>query len=51
MRILFLITIILYYSINTISAQSFGLGSWNILNVKYNVDDKLSFFAEGQLRS
>ena len=51
MRIFFLTTIMLYYSINTISAQTFDLGSWNILNVKYNLDDKLSFFGEGQLRS
>lgn len=51
MRIFFLTTIMLYYSINTISAQTFDLGSWNILNVKYNLDDKLSFFVEGQLRS
>ena len=41
----------LYYSINTISAQTFDLGSWNILNVKYNLDEKLSFFGEAQLRS
>lgn len=51
MRIFFLTIMMLYYSINTISAQAFDLGSWNILNVKYNFDDKLSFFGEGQLRS
>ncbi len=32
-------------------SQAFDLGSWNILNVKYNHSEKLSFFAEGQLRS
>ena len=36
---------------NLCIAQNFDLGSWNILNVKYNLDDKLSFFGEGQLRS
>ncbi len=36
---------------NTVSAQAFDLGSWNILNVKYNLDEKLSFFGEAQLRS
>ncbi|MFZ9388606.1 MAG: DUF2490 domain-containing protein [Chitinophagaceae bacterium] len=36
---------------NTISAQTFDLGSWNILNLKYSHTDKLSFFGEGQLRS
>ena len=41
----------LYYSINIISAQTFDLGSWNILNVNYNLNEKLSFFGEGQLRS
>jgi hypothetical protein len=51
MRLFFLKTIALCFSINTISAQTFDLGSWNILNVKYNIDEKLSFFGEGQLRS
>jgi hypothetical protein len=51
MRLFFLKTIALCFSINTISAQTFDLGCWNILNVKYNIDEKLSFFGEGQLRS
>lgn len=34
-----------------LSAQSFDLGSWNILNIKYNQTKKLSIFGEGQLRS
>jgi hypothetical protein len=32
-------------------AQSFDLGTWNIYNVKYNVDKKWSVFGEAQLRS
>lgn len=28
-----------------------SFGSWNILNLKYNIDKKWSFFAEAQLRS
>lgn len=32
-------------------AQSSGLGSWNILNLKYTHSNKLSVFAEGQIRS
>lgn len=32
-------------------AQSSGLGSWNIINVKKQVSKKVSLFAEGQLRS
>jgi Protein of unknown function (DUF2490) len=31
--------------------QETDLGSWNIINIKYNVDKKWSFFAEAQLRS
>lgn len=38
-------------SINTVSAQSDDLGSWNVLNLKYNLNKKLSFFGEIQLRS
>jgi hypothetical protein len=36
---------------NNLSAQSVELGSWNILNIKYNHTDNLSLFGEGQLRS
>jgi hypothetical protein len=32
-------------------AQNFDLGSWNILNIKYNQNEKWSFFGEAQLRS
>jgi hypothetical protein len=34
-----------------ISAQALNLGSWNILNIKFNQNEKLSFFGEAQLRS
>ncbi len=34
-----------------LSAQSFDLGSWNIVNVRYHYNDKLSYFGEAQLRS
>ena len=51
MRILFLL-ILTFYSINNkLKAQSFDLGSWNILNFKYNLDEKSSIFGEAQLRS
>ena len=40
-----------YISINTASAQNVGLGSWSVLNLKYNLTKKLSFFGETQLRS
>ena len=32
-------------------AQKFDLGSWNIVNMKYNIDDRWSVFGEAQLRS
>lgn len=35
----------------SIYAQQNGLGSWNILNLKYALSDKLSLFGEGQIRS
>ena len=50
MRQLLLASIILW-SNQTSIAQKFDLGSWNILNVKYNYNDKWSFFGEGQIRS
>ena len=36
---------------NKIAAQTNGLGSWNILNLKYTVNEKWSVFSEAQLRS
>lgn len=51
MRLIFLTTITLFSIINNVSAQSFDFGSWNILNVKYNTNEKWSFFGEAQLRS
>ncbi len=51
MRILLLTAITLCFSMNIISAQTSGLGSWNILNVKYNIDEQWSVFSEAQLRS
>lgn len=49
-KFLSVIYIVLAFS-NTLHAQIFDLGSWNILNLKYNVDDKWSAFGEGQIRS
>lgn len=45
---LFLVAIAFQY--NAI-AQNTDLGSWNILNIKYNHNEKWSGFAEAQLRS
>jgi hypothetical protein len=51
MRTVLLAIIIFTLLTNRTVAQTIDLGSWNILNLKYNHTDKLSFFAEGQLRS
>lgn len=40
----------LLFSINA-CAQSADLGSWNVLNIKYDHTENLSFFGEGQIRS
>jgi hypothetical protein len=46
-----LMFLIATFAQQTTYAQSFDLGSWNIINLKYNHNTKTSFFAEGQLRS
>jgi hypothetical protein len=45
-----LIICLLLYS-NFLFSQDLGLGSWNILNLRYNVSEKWSVFGEAQLRS
>lgn len=47
--ILFCLGMILFCS--GVYAQNFDLGSWNILNVKYSLEDKWSLFGEAQIRS
>lgn len=37
--------------IQAVSGQNAGLGSWNILNIKYNLNQRWSVFGEGQIRS
>ena len=51
MRRVFLVITAFTYLVNNSVAQKFDLGSWNILNLKYNVNDKWSVFGEAQLRS
>ncbi len=46
-----LLTGLFFMVLNSGYSQSFDLGSWNILNLKYNHNEKLSVFAEGQIRS
>lgn len=51
MKQVFLVVTLIILCTNTGEAQTADLGSWNILNLKYNHSDKLSFFGETQLRS
>jgi len=46
----FTLLAILSFAINS-SSQPIEIGSWNVLNIKYNHSKELSFFGEGQLRS
>ncbi len=52
-KILFIIinSLFFYLSMNTLSAQNFDLGSWNIVNLNYKHNEKWSIFGEAQLRS
>lgn len=43
--------LILLSVVKTGNGQDSGLGSWNILNIKYNINAKWSVFGEAQLRS
>ena len=51
MKPIFFLLSLSILSLQKTMAQNFDLGSWNILNIKYNVDDKWSVFGEAQLRS
>lgn len=50
MRILYIAMLLLYFSTSSFG-QSNELGSWNVLNLKYTFNDKMSVFGEAQLRS
>lgn len=51
MKKLYLTILVILLLINNLAAQSFDLGSWNILNIKYNHNEKFNVFIESQLRS
>ncbi len=50
-KIVYLTLLIFYLFTNNSFAQTLDLGSWNILGLKYNLDNKWSLFGEAQLRS
>ncbi|MEJ7626218.1 MAG: DUF2490 domain-containing protein [Ferruginibacter sp.] len=47
----FLYTIFLSFISNFCFSQKIDLGSWNILNVRYKINEKWSVFSEAQIRS
>ena len=51
MRFFYFAILSLYFSISSSFAQSNELGSWNVLNLKYTINEKMSVFGEAQLRS
>ncbi len=50
MAIKYICLLMLFFSISLLKSQN-KLGSWNILNIKYNINDKLNVYSEAQLRS
>lgn len=51
MRSIFILLFVSALPLCKCYAQKFDLGSWNIVNLKYNVSGKWSVFGEAQLRS
>lgn len=51
MRRVLLLNLVFCLATSKLNAQKVDLGSWNIINVKYNHDQKWSLFGEAQLRS
>lgn len=51
MKKIIISVLIFYFSTSNLLAQSFDLGSWTILNLKYKPNEKWSVFGETQLRS
>lgn len=50
MKKLFVVLLLLSTSI-TLKAQGIDIGTWNILNLRYHINQKWSAFGEGQIRS
>jgi hypothetical protein len=51
MKQVLLATILFFLFVKITFAQNLDLGSWNVLNLKYNITEKWSAFGETQLRS
>ena len=46
-----LFTVLALFTCHFIFAQKSSLGTWNIVNLKYTINEKWSFFGEAQIRS
>ena len=51
MKLPFYLILFFLFNINLCFCQTSGLGTWNIVNVKYNFEEKWSAFGEAQIRS
>jgi hypothetical protein len=51
MKLFYFVFAVMLITFNSAFSQKFDLGSWNIINLKYNFDEKWSFFGEAQVRS
>jgi hypothetical protein len=51
MRLAFCTFLLVFSAANFVFGQQAALGSWNILNLKYKLNEKFSLFGEAQLRS
>ena len=51
MKNFYLLSSLLIFTVNVVNGQNSGLGSWNILHAKINLNEKWSVFGEAQLRS
>ena len=51
MKIIYFVLIFLIANCSVVNAQQRDIGSWNILNLKYKVNEKWSLMGESQIRS
>lgn len=51
MKTIYFVTLFLIANSSVVNAQQRDIGSWNILNLKYKVNEKWSLMGESQLRS
>ena len=51
MKVILTLVLMISFFANPLLAQTNSLGSWNVLNLQFNYNEKWSFFSEAQLRS